>query len=89
MARIRPFLTAVACLAAGFTWAASPASRLQGVSQYARERAESGPEHLWVGLGIALALACAVGAAVIWTRRGKRTGRGPAPVRRGAGRPGT
>ncbi len=73
MARIRPFVTTVACLAAGSTWAASPVSRLQGVSQYARERAESGPDHLWLGLGITLALACAVGAAVLWTRRGKWT----------------
>jgi hypothetical protein len=47
-------------------------SRLQGVSEHARSQAASGPDHLWVGLGIALVLAGVIGAAAFWTLRGRK-----------------
>lgn len=61
-----------ATLAAVPAWAASPMSRLQGVSQHAREQASTGPDHLWVGLGIGVTLAAAIAAAVFWTLRRRR-----------------
>lgn len=52
--------------------AASPMSRLQGVSQHAREQASTGPSHLWVGLGIGLVLATVIAVAAFWALRGRR-----------------
>jgi len=52
--------------------AASPLSRLQGVSAHARAQAASGPDHLWVGLGAGLAVAALVGGAVFWTLRARK-----------------
>ena len=52
---------------------ASPMSRLQGVSQHARAQASSGPDHLWVGLGAALAVAAVIGFAAFWVW-GRRKG---------------
>jgi len=52
--------------------AASPMSRLQGVSEHARAQATSGPDHLWVGLAIGLAVAAAVGLAALWALRGRK-----------------
>lgn len=42
-------------------------NRLKGVSQHARERAAEGPEHMWVGIGLAVALAIVVALAARWT----------------------
>jgi len=47
-------------------WAASPMSRLQGVSQHARAQAAGGPDHLWVGLGVGLAVVVVVALAAFW-----------------------
>lgn len=72
--RVLRILTAIlgASGAAGAAWAAGPMSRLQGVSQHARTQAASGPDHLWVGLGIALTLAGVIGAAAFWTLRRRK-----------------
>jgi len=64
-----PYLAAFAPAAA---LAAGPLSRLQGVSAHARAQAASGPDHLWVGLGAALAVAALVAGAVFWTLRGRK-----------------
>lgn len=68
----RPIALLAATLAAAPAWAASPMSRLQGVSQHAREQASTGPNHLWVGLGIGLVLAATIAAAAFWTLRRRR-----------------
>ena len=59
----------IPCLLAilpGTALAASPMSRLQGVSQHARAQAASGPDHLWVGLGAGLAVVVVVAVAAFW-----------------------
>lgn len=66
--------------AAGFLAALAPGpglaqtmNRLKGVSQHARERSAEGPEHLWVGVVLVVALAGVVSLAAWWTlgRRAK------------------
>lgn len=65
-------LTPLALAFAHPAWAAGPMSRLQGVSQHAKKQAESGPDHLWIGLGVGLVVVAALGAAALWTlRRGR------------------
>ncbi len=68
----RPIALLAATLAATPAWAASPMSRLQGVSQHAREQASTGPDHLWVGLGIGVTLAAVIAATAFWALRRRR-----------------
>ncbi len=64
------FTTAlVAFLLAAPAWAQSLTNRLEGVRQHAQKQAESGPDHLWVGIAVALAVATAVALAALWTLR--------------------
>lgn len=55
-------------------WAASPGDRVKGVSDFAKSQADSGPDHLVIGLAVALGctLLIALGAAMRGKRRGKK-----------------
>jgi hypothetical protein len=54
--------------------AASPLSRLQGVSEHARAQAASGPDHLWAGLAAGLGVTAVIAIAAFYALRRRKTG---------------